>query len=405
MSPLDETSRNEEASSIHRLRREAFIWLAVGLLMVSICYFTLESVNPGLQFPTWLPLPIAGTIALWRYLIQQLPGNRRSRDDRLLPQFGLGNSISILRGLELVLLTGFLLIPRPNGWTAWIPALLYTSADILDYVDGYAARVRDEVTQLGSELDQLLDGAGLLIATLLAIRYGTIPWWFLPIGAARYLFLAGIRIRERRGLPVYELTGSRSRRPIAGLTMGFMTAMLWPIIKPPASTLAGFLFMLPFGASFLRDWLVVSGMINPQSDWYLRLRRWLEVMLIDFLPVVVRFLLAGLLALDLWDTLLDLNRTVDTFGMAAFPAPTAVVLIFSILKLTAIPMLLAGAAGRYVAFTLIFPIGLTIVFLGMTELKAGMLVGDLLTLMLGTGRGSIWEPSKKIFGRRAGTPK
>jgi CDP-diacylglycerol--glycerol-3-phosphate 3-phosphatidyltransferase len=405
MSQMDETSGIESARPIHGLRREASIWLAIGLLMAAICYLALESVVPGLQFPEWLPVPIAGTIALWRYLVRHLPANRRSRDDRLLPHFGLGNSISIFRGLELIVLAGFLLIPRPAGWTAWIPALLYTSADILDYVDGYTARVRDEVTRLGEELDQLLDGAGLLIATLLAIRYGTIPWWFLPIGAARFLFLAGIWTRERRGLPVYELTESRSRRPIAGLTMGFMTAMLWPIVEPPASTLAGLLFMLPFGASFVRDWLVVSGTINPQSDRYLRLRRWLEVALIELLPVVVRFVLAGLLASDLGNTLLNFNTVIDTFAGAAFPAPKVVVLLFSILKLAAIPLLLTGTAGRFVAFTLIFPIGLTSVRLGLTELGTGMLIGDLLILILGTGRGSIWEPSKRIFVRRVGGSK
>ena len=391
-----------DADPIRRLRRAAWKWLSIGLAFLASCYVLLEAQSAHIEFAQWLLLPFIGTLALWRFLVAHLNDNRRVRDGRLLPRFGLGNNVSILRGLELIMLSGFLLIPRPQGWTAWIPALLYTSADILDYVDGYVARVRDEVTGLGEELDQLFDGAGLLIATLLAMRYGTLTWWFFPFGAARFLFLLGLWIRKQRGLPVHPLTESRSRRPIAGLTMGFMTAMLWPIVKPPASILAGLLFMLPFGASFLRDWLVVSGAIDPRSERYLRLRSWLETTLIGYLPVIVRFSLAGLLVFDAWMTFGDLAGEVTAFAQSGFSAPDIVVPLFAAIKLLAIPMLVLGAAGRFVAFMLVFPIGLTIVLVGFTDMRAGLLVLDLLTLVLGTGRFSLWQPSNEIFGRRAG---
>ncbi len=40
--------------------------------------------------------------------------------------------------------------------------------------------------------------------------------------------------------------------------------------------------------------------------------------------------------------------------------------------------------------------------IGMTGIRTGLLVSDLLILMLGTGDYSIWQPAKEIFGRRAG---
>lgn len=402
MQPTDQTEVNHDAAVLRSLRRHNLTWLFIGLGMLAVCYLLLELPSAGLQYLPWLALPFVGTFSLWRLLDSILIRNARVRDGRLLPRFGLGTSISILRGFELMLLTGFLFIPSPEGWTAWLPALLYTSADLLDILDGYFARVRDEVTRLGGELDQLFDGAGLLIATLLAIHYGTLNWWFLPFGAARYLFVAGIWIRERRGLQVHPLPESRSRRPIAGLTMGFMTVMLWPTVEPPASVLAGAVFLLPFGASFLRDWLVVSAAIDPRSDRYARIRRGLEAVLLRIGPVAVRLLLGFLLVRDSWATLQHPAAQGAAFRAAGFPIPLVLAPLFAIVELAAVPFLVLGAAGRFVAFVLLFPIGLTIMQLGSTDLRSVLLVADLLTLILGTGRFSLWEPSRAIFGRRAG---
>jgi CDP-diacylglycerol--glycerol-3-phosphate 3-phosphatidyltransferase len=401
--PLYEPSQGtDESLAVSSLRWRSLVWLLIGSGMVISNYLLLKPDLTRSQAWALTTVPASIMLTFWGFLVTHLGANRRVSDGVLMPRFGLGNAISIFRGLEVILLAGYIFIPRPQDWTAWIPVLLYTSADILDYVDGYAARVRNEVTQLGEELDQLFDGAGLLIATLLAIRYSTLTWWFLPFGAARYLFLFGTWIRRRLGRPVYPLSASRSRRPIAGLTMGFMTAMLWPIVKPPASIIAGLIVILPFGASFLRDWFVVSGVIDPSSDRYLQTRIWAERLLLRYIPLGVRFALVALLGWDLWVTLNDLDVQVALFREAGFPAPQLVVLFFSLIKVAAVPFLVLGAAGRITAFILIFPIGLTIVLVGITDLRTGLLIADLLILMLGTGMYSIWEPAKEIFRRRAG---
>ncbi|MGD2161671.1 MAG: CDP-alcohol phosphatidyltransferase family protein [Anaerolineales bacterium] len=402
MPPDDPAAGTDESHALRSLRKRSLVWLFIGWVMVVCNILLLMTEVPSGQQWALIVVPASGMLAFWMFLYTHLHTNRRVRDRRLLPRFGLGNAISIFRGLEVILLAGYLFIPRPQNWTAWIPALLYTSADILDYLDGYAARVRNEVTQLGEELDQLFDGAGLLIASLLAIRYGALPWWLLPFGAARYLFLFGLWIRRKRGLAVFPLSESRIRRPIAGLTMGFMTAMLWPIVQPPASLIAGLIFMLPFGASFLRDWFVVSGVIDPQSVRYLELRDWLEKLLIRYFPVGLRLGLAVLLGVDVWITMRDLDTQVALFNAAGFPAPQVIVLLFTILKLVALPFLVMGAAGRFAAFLLIFPIGLASVSVGLNGVRTGLLIADLLILILGTGMYSVWEPSRKIFGRRPG---
>jgi hypothetical protein len=56
--------------------------------------------------------------------------------------------------------------------------------------------------------------------------------------------------------------------------MNFIVIMLWPIFSPPATTVAAYAFATPFLVHFLRDWLIVSGVISPQSVlpiWFRRL--------------------------------------------------------------------------------------------------------------------------------------
>ena len=77
----------------------------------------------------------------------------------------------------------FLLLPSPPEPLAWIIALLYTAASIADWIDGYAARRVDQVTVLGQQLDIEFDGLGVAVVSLLAVRYGQLPIWFLSIGS------------------------------------------------------------------------------------------------------------------------------------------------------------------------------------------------------------------------------
>ena len=103
--------------------------------------------------------------------------------------FGLGYSAT---RFALGLLAGFVFLPQPSGGLAWLPALLYTLAIMADYLDGYFARLTHHATVLGEILDIEFDALGILMATSLAVHYGQLPWWYLPIGLSRYLFLFGI---------------------------------------------------------------------------------------------------------------------------------------------------------------------------------------------------------------------
>ena len=98
----------------------------------------------------WLLMAGFALLYLLGVLWRNLTRNHRVGETDLLPGLGLGNLLSLLRGLMLVLFCGFLFSPWPGpGWVAWLPGLLYTLAALPDFLDGIAARLTNHVTPLG----------------------------------------------------------------------------------------------------------------------------------------------------------------------------------------------------------------------------------------------------------------
>ncbi len=62
---------------------------------------------------------------------------------------------------------------------------------MVDLLDGYVARVTRRESRLGAILDMEFDGLGILIASAVAVQYDKIPAWYLLLGVARLLFVAG----------------------------------------------------------------------------------------------------------------------------------------------------------------------------------------------------------------------
>lgn len=195
---------------------------------------------------------------LWRWL----PDNYRYPGQRLLPALGLGNLLTIVRGLLVGLLAGFLGASWPPGWLVCLPAGLYSLAAAGDSLDGYVSRKTHYTTHLGQRLDMEVDALGLLVATSLAVQYGQLPVWYLCLGFAHYGFGLGQWWRRRRGKPVYSLPPWAARAVIGGCQVGFISVVLWPVFSPPLTTLVGLLFVIPTLASFSRDWLAVSGRLG-----------------------------------------------------------------------------------------------------------------------------------------------
>jgi CDP-diacylglycerol--glycerol-3-phosphate 3-phosphatidyltransferase len=352
----------------------------------------------------WLAL--AGLTAGYSlvFLKRNLGRNRASAAGAIYPELGAATRATLMRGILLAGVGGFLFSPRPPGGLAWAPAILFATAELLDYLDGYLARRSGRQTELGVSFDLALDNLGMLIGSALAVWYRVLPWPFLTIGLAGYLFQLGRWARRRSGREVRELPPSSSRRPIAGLMMGFLSAVLWPILEPPATILAGRFFLAPLLVSFARDWLVVSGLVNPASEGYRRARSLARTVLLRWVPVPARAVTVLSLVAEVSTNAGRLPARAMLFQQAGLPFGERAVGLFLILEGLGALLIGLGIAGRAAASILLFPIGFTIVAAGLTRDARLLLSGILTVLILGTGAYSLWQPEDRLFTRRLRRP-
>jgi CDP-diacylglycerol--glycerol-3-phosphate 3-phosphatidyltransferase len=344
------------------------------------------------------------TYLLWS-LWQGLKFNSRPGEEHLLTTFGPGNNLTILRALMIAALAGFLTAPRPEGSLAWLPGVLYTLAVLIDLFDGYVARLTNHTTHLGQMLDIRFDGLGVLIAALLILQYGQVPPWYLLVALARYIFLTGIWLRERLGKPVYDLPPSLSRRPLAGVQMGFMAVMLWPLFSPPATYLAAALFAIPFLTGFSRDWFVISGVIKPtwEKTSISELRPdTLRRRAIYWIPVGLRLAVVALMIGPLTNRLLGYPTQVAYYADLGMPYPWIGLAILSLFEACVMVLIFVGAGGRTSAILALGLLGIHQIFAPMTPVQVALAVFYTAIMYLGTGAYSLWMPEDHLIYRRLG---
>lgn len=216
----------------------------------------------------WGLAAAAPLLYLLGYTRVHLALNRRVADEVMLPRLGWGNALTLLRGLLYGLLAGFVVLPAPEDAWAFVPGALYTAASLTDLLDGRIARRRNETTRLGEKLDVEVDSVGVLVAFVLAVKFGQLPAIFIGMGGLFYAFRL-LRWGHRRcGRRVYPLPKDPWRSRIGGAQVGFLCVILWPVFSPPLTTLAGIVFAVPVLASFVRDALVATGRAAPRTLGY-----------------------------------------------------------------------------------------------------------------------------------------
>ena len=399
-----ETSLNNQAILTH-LRRRFGGATAVFTLLLILFYLGLRTIWPDYA-ERWLGQAALGLAFVLVVLWRGLPENHREGEAALLSTLGWGNSLTLLRGLAMSFVAGFFLLPWPSGGLAWAPMLLYTLADIADYLDGYLARKTNHATLLGVRLDIEYDGLGVLIVSALGVWYGQLPWWYLILGVSRWLFIAGQKLRERQGKPVYAMPPSVHRRIVAGFQMGFMSAALWPIIPAAGAKIAATVFGVATAVSFLRDWLIVSGQLNPAAPAYLRWRRQAYLWLVKGLPVVWRVMAVIGMAVIL-STLPQLFPPDEWTRLLAswhLPQPQMWAVLTSVVALAATAAVGLGAIGRLAGLALVFPIGFDMVIHGLLWRNGAALTAVCFVMLFGGGLWSLWQPEERFMTQRAGEP-
>jgi CDP-diacylglycerol--glycerol-3-phosphate 3-phosphatidyltransferase len=304
--------------------------------------------------------------------------------DNLRHLWGPANLLSLSRGLLISMLAGFLFTEKPPGLVGWLPALLYTVAATLDFLDGYWARRSNTQTRLGELLDQEYDAQGILVAVVLVIQWGHLPVPFLYIGLARYAFAAGIAWRRRRRQPVYPLPPSYLRRRLAGFHMGILAVFLWPIARAPGTVLAELIIGVPLLVGFIRDWLLISGALDPQDPDYKRMIRTFYRMTRTRLSLLARACLL----------FAAVPIILNSFGPGAPPAPWITATsawteplgtAFTALQLILLLLLLGGRFTSAGSLLLLLQEGLRIFSSRLDPWGAAIISATLLLYLFGPG--------------------
>jgi CDP-diacylglycerol--glycerol-3-phosphate 3-phosphatidyltransferase len=387
---LFEQGMNNPRTIPMRLRRQmrlaAGFLFAPWLLSLYLCWPEIPS-QPIVILGLLPGLAVA--VHIQGHLVRHLGSNhRRGEDGHIFTTLGAANWITLLRAGAIVGLAGILPWPLSRGPSLpssllWAAGMVYLGLSLADLLDGLVAKKQERETELGRRLDIESDAAGLLVASLVAVALHRLPAAYLLVGLAYYLFVLGIWLRRKRGLPVVALRPRPYARIIAGFQMGLVGMALLPIFNPVFTDAAAIIFMAPLLIGFLKDWLMVS--CRMRTDVHRKATRepWATSLFIKFLPMVLRLVIlsAGIAAL---------------VGYGVYRAHPVWQLAHGVCFL----LVGFGIMGRSAALllTLMFgsnssPFGISLICM--------VIFGIAVTLMLtGTGAMSLWAPEERVLYRR-----
>jgi CDP-diacylglycerol--glycerol-3-phosphate 3-phosphatidyltransferase len=170
----------------------------------------------------------------------------------------LSNIISLLR-LVLGIVVYHFIVTRQLTASIVLSVLIVLS----DYADGYLARKRNEVSELGKVLDPLADKVCVALGAIaLHLSYG-LPLWVVVLLIARdVLIVIGsfILISRTRRVVASEIPGKLGVTVIALLLFAYLIE--WEAAKPVLLVLAVLAVLISFG---YYSWRFVQYMISHKE--------------------------------------------------------------------------------------------------------------------------------------------
>ena len=147
----------------------------------------------------------------------------------------LANLITLARLPLLLILVGLLFVPSFGARLAGLGLLIVLF--LLDWFDGYVARLRHEVTEMGAVLDIALDRAVENILWITFMYLGMVPLWVPIVFLIRSFVVDGIRgvalARGKSGFGMMHsplgrfLVASRFMRAFYGLAKAVVFGLLY----------------------------------------------------------------------------------------------------------------------------------------------------------------------------------
>ena len=104
---------------------------------------------------------------------------------------GHPNSLTLVRILAVPVIVILLLFP--NRLCTFVAALIFSAAAITDYLDGYLARRRGLVTDIGKVMDPVADKLLVSCSFIMLASLQWIPAWMVCIIIGREIAVTGLR--------------------------------------------------------------------------------------------------------------------------------------------------------------------------------------------------------------------
>jgi cardiolipin synthase len=140
----------------------------------------------------------------------------------------ISNLLSISRIALMVPVAYFMVTPMQfHREIALLIILLAVSTDALD---GYVARIRNEISDFGKIIDPLADKISIGAVVVMLTIFGDIPLWFTIVILSRdmLIFVAGLYVKSKTGIILPSLMSGKVAVSILALTLVF------PVLRYPS---------------------------------------------------------------------------------------------------------------------------------------------------------------------------
>ena len=120
-------------------------------------------------------------------------------DDRTERKFNLPNTLTFIRILLVPVYIG--LFSTPTAWRSSGAATVFGLAALTDWLDGYFARRRGQVTKLGRLFDPIADKFLVISGLVLLVQFQRVAAWLAIALIVRDLAVTGVRfVAASRGI-------------------------------------------------------------------------------------------------------------------------------------------------------------------------------------------------------------
>ncbi len=136
-------------------------------------------------------------------------------------------------------------------------AVLFLLASFTDFLDGYLARKRNEITTLGKFMDPLADKLLTMAAFVYLAVGGLIPAWAVVVILARETMVTGLRvIAAEKGIVIAASSWGKLKTltQMVSLTM-LLLGPVWPVLNLPGLIL----FYVSLAAALFSGWDYLKG--------------------------------------------------------------------------------------------------------------------------------------------------